>query len=481
MPKRSLPLVGFATGLILALGAAGCGGGEEADPDAVNARLRDLLPGLVEPTNQSIEFAGESTALAGLSDSMAAIDESLNLPFSIAPIDISTSEDGAVAVALPEGEQTGEEVADSLAERLFTAENYEGEGVYRIPLDMVCPADAETGQVDPECAETWARAELRIKVEVVDDGLDFTLLVGPDRSAPLTLELRRNRITVAVDLGEAADAIAFLAPETELPEVLEGVVAFSLVVNGPEDISFEIAVRESVRVEANTADGRISFSTEAKEPLASLRIEVAVRRLTALFDLGRTQLSMPNQMNDESSLAAGIWSIDWRGLSFTATAQDGADEIVIDNIGLGDDTSTIKLDDTQLIGVDLNPNDGRRYTMTLRPDPAGGLPIVTFEPGVELLIDVFLQPLADAGDLIDPWLLDDSYRIALTGDAPATQSIAPDDVAGTPGALRIARGTLAIESETASVTVSAGQCLLADEVSDGEHPLLGGLAAGACP
>jgi hypothetical protein len=190
---------------------------------------------------------------------------------------------------------------------------------------------------------------------------------------------------------------------------------------------------------------------------------------------------MPNQMNDEGSLASGIWAIDWRGLSFTATAQDGADEIVIDNIGLGDDTSTIKLDDTQLVGVDFNRNDGRRTKMTLRPDPAGGLPIVTFEPGVELLIDVFLQPLADAGDSIEPWLLDDSYRIALSGDAPATQSIAPDEVAGTPGALRVARGTLAIESDTASVTVAAGQCLLADEVTEGEHPLLGGLTAGACP
>ena len=481
MSKRSLTLTCFTTGLAFLLVAVGCGGSEEADPDAVNARLRAVLPGLVEPTSQTIEFAGESTALAGLGDSMAAIDDSLGLPFSIAPIDISTSDDGALAVALPEGEQSGEEVADTLAERLFNADNYEGDGVYRIPVDLVCSADDETGEMDPECVEQWERAELRIKVELADDGLDFTLLIGPDRSAPLTLELRPGRISVVVDLGETADAIRFLAPEAELPDVLEGVVAFSLVVNGPQDVSFAIAVREAVRVEASTDDGRIAFATDARDPLASLRIEVAARRLTALFDLGRTQLSMPNQMGDDSSLAAGTWSIDWRGLSFTATAQDGADEIVIDNIGLGDDTSTIKLDGTQLVGIDLNPADGRRAKLTLRPDPAGGLPIATFEPGLEVLIDVFLQPLADAGDLIDPWLLDDSYRIALSGDRPATQSIAPDELSGTPGALRIARGQLAIESQTASVTVSTGQCLLADPVTDGEHPLLGGLAAGACP
>ena len=480
MHRRRLPLVSLSSVLAL-LVAAGCGGGEEADPDAVNGRLREMLPGLVDPTSQSLEFAGESTALAGLGDSMAAIDESLNLPFSIAPIDLSSSDDEALAVALPDGEESGEDVAESLAQRLFTAENYEGDGVYRIPVDMVCPADEETGETDPACVEEWERAELRIRAEFTGDGVDFTLLVGPDRSAPLTLELRPARITVVVDLGEAAEAIRFLAPDAELPDVLEGVVAFSLVVNGPADVSLEIAVREAARVEASTADGRISFSTDAKDPLASLRIEVAARRLTALFDLGRTQLSMPNRMNDEGSLAPGIWSIDWRGLSFTATAQDGDDEIVIDNIGLGDDTSTIKLDDTQLVGIDLNPADGRRYKMTVRPDPAGGLPIVTFEPGFELLVDVFLQPLADAGDLIDPWLLDDSYRIALSGSSPATQSIAPDETAGTAGALRIARGQLAIESDTASITVATGQCLIADEISEGEHPLLGGLAAGTCP
>src|SRR5262245_46102676 len=119
MLKRSLPLVCCTAGLALALVATGCGGGEEADPEAVNARLHEVLPGLVDPTNQSIDFAGDSTALAGLGDSMAAIDDSLNLPFSIQPISISTTSDGAVAVALPEGEQSGEEVADSLAERLF--------------------------------------------------------------------------------------------------------------------------------------------------------------------------------------------------------------------------------------------------------------------------------------------------------------------------------------------------------------------------
>jgi hypothetical protein len=469
MVQRSLASGPFVA--LLVFTAAACGG-EEADPDAVNSRLRQILPGLVEPTSAAIELAGESTALAGLESSMAAIDDSLALPFAIGVL--GSDEEEILPASLPD-EQSGDEVAGELGETIFNEENYEGDGVYRIPAELLCPAD-ETGNVDPECLTEFERAELRIKVELVDDGLDFTLLVGPDRAAPLALELRPARASVVVDLAEAAEAMELLAgDEIELPQVLEGVVALTLLINGPQDVSFQVAVREAVRIESEG----ISFSTEAADPLASLRVEVAARRLTALLDLGRTRLSMPQSMNDEGSLASGLWSVDWQGLSFTATAQDGADEIRIDDIGLGDDTSTIKLDDVQLVGIDLNPADGRRAAVTLRPDPAGGLPIVSFEPGLELVIDVFLQPLADAGDLVDSWLLDDTYRILLDGDQPATQSIEPG--AETPGALRVARGTLAIESDTASVTVATGQCLLADPVTEGEHALLGGLVAGSCP
>jgi hypothetical protein len=241
MRNRSLAIVSITTGLAVLIGA-GCGGGEEADPEAVNARLRDLLPGVVDPTSRSIEFAGESTSLAGLGDSMAAIDDSLDLPFSISPIDLSSQDDGAVAVALPEGEESGAEVADSLAERLFTADNYEGDGVYRIPVDMVCAADDTTGEMDPECVEQWERAELRIKVELVDDGLDFTLLVGPDRAAPLALELRPARVTVVSTSARRPTPFAS-SPRGRAARRARGVAAFSLVVNGPDDVSFGIAVR----------------------------------------------------------------------------------------------------------------------------------------------------------------------------------------------------------------------------------------------
>ena len=185
---------------------------------------------------------------------------------------------------------------------------------------------------------------------------------------------------------------------------------------------------------------------------------------------------------DAESLATGTFTLDWKGLSFTATARDGDDVVRIDNIGLGDSTSRIKLDDHTLIAVDLNPSADRRFALSVRP-ASTGLPLVTFAPELDLSLAFDMRPLADAGDLIDSWLVHETYRITFDGDEPTWQAIAEDPIAGTPGALRIRSGELNLASSAADapVTVSAGGCLVADPVDAGEHPILGAVAAGDCP
>lgn len=476
-------LVRLAAGLLPLVAACS---EPEADPDAVSERLLAVLPGVVDPAADSLSVAGDSTALASLSDSLTAVDGALGLPFTLSP---TSDGDTVPTIALAEGDSEegidGDEVAQRLIDTIFTAENYEGDGVYRVRGADFCPVD-ETDTPDPECVDQIDRAELRIKVEIAGDGLDFTLLVGPDRAAPIIVELRSNRITVVVDLDESAEAAAWIGSvtgeEIELPEVMTGQTAFSLLVDGPQQVSIEIAVREAVRIEAEIEGGRFVYATEARDPLASISIDAALRELTALFDLGPTELSMPWQRLDAESLATGTFTLDWKGLSFTATARDGDDVLRIDNIGFGDSTSRVKLDDHTLVAVDLNPSAGRRFALSVRP-ASTGLPLVTFAPELDLSLAFDMRPLVEAGDVIDSWLVHETYRITFDGDEPTWQAIAEDAVAGTPGALRIASGELNLASSAADapVAVSAGQCLLADPVDAGEHPVLGAVAAGDCP
>lgn len=471
----------FATGLALSALAFGCGGSSGAEPGDVQGQISAHIPGLFDAAKDGADQAAGSTALAGLTDSLASID-SLGMPFQLAP---GTTDDGTAlrTFSLEDGDPTGDEIAQWLNDNIFTDANYVGDGQYRIPADLVC-ADPETGAVDPECADMWNQVDVRIHAELAGDGIDFTLLIGPNDAAPLLVEVRSDRLTLAVDLGGAAAAVDHVASVTgesaDLPEVLEGVVALTLRIPSENAVSFELAVREAIAIEVAGASP-MSFSTAAKDPLAQLLIDGVEREIVASFDLGRTTLSMPWSEWDWTSLATGTMNLDWQGLSFTAVVADGSNQIAIGNIGLGDGTSTLSLDDTALVSIDLNADSGRRFDLTLSPDPAGGLPIASFDPGMDLTVDVFMQPLADAGDFVDPWLLDDTYRFAIEGDQPATQSIAGDANLGTPGALRVQSGTMTVSSTTDSVVVNAGQCLVADTVESGENPVVGAVAAGACP
>jgi hypothetical protein len=159
------------------------------------------------------------------------------------------------------------------------------------------------------------------------------------------------------------------------------------------------------------------------------------------------------------------------------------DELLIEGIGLGDDSSIVRLDDHELLSIDLNADSGRRADVSVRPAAGGGLPTFAFDPGLDLVVAFDLRPLAEAGDAVDSGTLHETYEIAFAGEHPAWQPIADDPIAGTGGALRIADGTLRLSTTAvpSAVVVPSGRCLLSDPVEAGEHPVLGGLTSGECP
>lgn len=470
MIRNAFTAVTLATALL----AAACGG-EEADPSTVQTRLDATLPGLVDSTLASTGFVADSALLAQLSDGFAALDT------TFAALPFAGDEEPLPAELDDDGELSGQELVDFLVENVFTEEAYEGDGVYLLGPELLCPTDFD-GAIDPECADLVTQAELRIRVALAGDGLDFTLLVGPDRAAPLALELRTDRASLVGDLAEAAAAAEHLASitdgELELPDVLEGVVALSLIVHGAEDVSVELAVRQPIRVEGSFPEvGMVAFSTAAADPLASLRFDGPNQRLTAAYDLGRTRLQAPYSAIDPLSLASGTFDLDLQGASATLVLEDALEALVVANIGFGDGTSTISLDEFELVALDFNAEAGRRMALTIAPTDA--LPSFTFDPELDLALAIDLTPLADAGDDVPSYLLEEQYTVTADGSMPTLQPVLAAD--GTSGGLRVASGNLRIASATDEVVVPTGACLLADELAPGEHEILGYLASGDCP
>lgn len=483
-PKNRLGLLGLLAGAILVTPA--CGGNDAAAPAAAQARIHDTVPRLVDDSVGALEFLGDSETWNGFAASM----DSMNVAFSAMPFEFPFADETVtygkrVIYADPIGEETeGEAFARFLAEKVFTEANYEGDGVYRLHGADFCPADELTGVPDPECVADFDAAEIRIRAETAGDGLDLTLLIGPGRAEPLVLELRSASVALMADLAEAKEAIQHLASVAgeaiELPSVMEGRVSISLTVNGPKDVTLAGQVRQDVRIEAATADGPFAFSTAAKDPLWSIRAQGIERRLSLDLDLGVTTASFP-AMTDTGVLM-GQMAIDWKGLSASVVLEDGATSLVVNDIGIGDGQSTVKLGDETLLAFDLNADAGRRYALSIDP-VAGELPTFSFEPKLDLSVYVHLAPLA-AFEFVESYLMDETYRIVFDGATPTAQPVEASWDGAFPGGLRIVSGTLSVSSSAAAapVVANAGQCLIgADEVTAGEHPLLGYLAAVSCP
>jgi hypothetical protein len=260
---------------------------------------------------------------------------------------------------------------------------------------------------------------------------------------------------------------------------MTGKLAIELQRNGEQDFTLSGSVLDAVDVEGSLADGPFALGVAAKDPLWSLHADGVVRTLDVTLDLGEVTLTAPWIDLFKTSLARGTFALDWKGLSAHVALDDGAKTLDVTNIGLGDGTSTIKLDATTLVAIDLNAQTGRRFDLTVSP-VAGELPSFAFAPGLSLKAAFHLQPLADAGDTVADYLRDEIYDVTI---GRLVQPVAADAVSGFPGGVKVLEDSITIAAERAgaSVTAPTGMCLVGDPLTAGEQPIIGLFAVRACP
>lgn len=487
--RLSLSRSWLATVAVASLGAAACGPADKgAGPAEVQQRIQATVPGMSESLSRSMERWGENQNLSSLSQSLDTVSASFERLFP----GLVTEEEVAEPLArlLPaEGDETGEEVdmgaeIEALAEKIFTDENHEGNGVYRVRGALFC--EDIDGVVDPDCAAQIDDMELRIHAVEAGDGLDLGFRVGPDQAEPFGLELRTDRLSLVLDLADLKGAIEFLGEDEEtaaaLPQVMEGVLAFSLLAPSENEVEVQVAVREELRFETDSSGSgsAMKISTAARNPLFSMLM--GETSLVMTVDVGRTRVSGPWGDIQGDGLELGNLDIDWQGLTYQIDLSADSDSVAVRNIGLGDGTSTIKLDSETLLSVDLNKDSGRSFDLELSLDEAG-LPVLAIAPGVDLQVSYNLEALVEGGVAIDAPVYRSSYAMSLRGDAPVVQPVDADAISGFPGGLRVVSGEIEVSAEDAaeSVVVPAGKCLVELEPAADAHPLIGALSAVDCP
>lgn len=462
---------------LLALGLAACGGSDSpAEPAEAQSRLRATVPTISTAATNGFNVLDQMPAMDWIDSSLATTSTS----FGNLPIEIPSLGDDVVFASLTKAMKADGDDADieALIELFFNDSNYEGDGYYRLDAESLCLVD---DVVDSACVQEVDSAELALRAVLAGDGLDISLAVGPERAEPFTLRLRSNLLGLVVDLDEGKKAITHLAlitgEEVELPDVMEGVFAFTMTVENEQRVVLDAAIEQAARIEARTPEGPFSFSSAAKTPLLALTLDGARQEVQFALDIGRTQLSAPwSSIETESLVDSGVYALDFAGASYTTTLRADDQSIDITNIGLGDGTTTLKLDDHVLFAMDLNADAGRRFNMTVSPT-ADGNASFAIDPSYDLSLRYDGRPLADAGDLIEDFLLDETYRVSFTGSNPTFE------VDAAAGGFRVTSGTLTISSTAAAedVVVSAGQCLIENFVpANGAHAVLGLLDVSDC-
>ncbi len=340
--------------------------------------------------------------------------------------------------------------------------------------------------IDEECLDTYKKMQLRIKATLVgSDGVDFVIMFGPDRISPLRIEARPTRLAVEADLGAAKETYEFLAPimgeESEaIAEVIEGVIRAEIRINGEQDVTLLGSILEAIKVEVAEPRGTVSLGLAASDPLASIHVQGLSQTMSLAINAGAFDLSLPYAIVTENDASTGTFAVHLDGLSASASLLSDNDVLTVTGIGLGDAPSTIKLDDTTLVEVNLNEDSGRRLALEIAPN--AGVASFTVTPELALEIVTNLAPIAADDPEIPAYMHDETLGVTLTGISDAMVVPVPASLTF-PGGLKVVRGALLLTaaSDGSVVQVNEGECLVSDELVAGEHELLGYFAASACP
>ena len=316
-------------------------------------------------------------------------------------------------------------ITKMLEEQLFTDANHLGNGIYRVPVSLVCADD------DADCANSYAKVQPRVRVASDDDELVFFVQIDKNHDEPLSLSLSHDRIAVTVNLDEATDAMAALGEGSSAK--LSGAVTGSLTILGAAHAKLAVDIDRAISVELDDT----KFATAASHLLA-VDLDGNASKASLSVALGETTAHVPGDSFDPR-----VRDYSLAGLTVDATF-DGT-TVALSNVSLGNKTLSIKVAAQDALAVDLNSSNGRKLSATLANDT------LTVSPLFDLQIKQDHTLLGDEQPTFD------ITRVKLEGSLRSHEET---------GAVEVVNGAFAITTNPAEYgfSASAGQCVLgADE------------------
>jgi hypothetical protein len=394
----------------------------------------------------------------------------------------------------------------TLREQIFTKENLEsesnGSAIYRLGPNALCGAPDAPAQgsssggpapqspsdsgMDPNCVDLVNRLEVRLRLSSAGgDNVDVAVLLTPDRRNPATLELHTDHAGVVVNLGEIKGTLDALGEDTGSLVSLAGKLDFEIKRNAELDYSFLASVLEDVEVGVRQDFGDTMHVGVGKSvPTFELRFDGKGRTVTGTLDVGAITLEGPlNAFRDAFDpeeydpsgnpvprpVYQGTVEGMLAGLEAGVTLDGSSDKITLDHVGLGDQTSTLKVDQNVIAALDVNPAAGRHFDLLL--DKQQNDTLATFTPTLDVSLLLKFAPLLAQIPDLSPGVLDNTLHLWFDGTNPSVQT-GNDE-------LRVVNGTLHYtdaHDPSHDMTANAGSCVRTSDAESGS-----GFVVASCP
>lgn len=389
-----------------------------------------------------------------------------------------------------------DDLVKELKEKIFTPENLESESdgtaTYLLGPKTFCtvtvsssspvpsggvagssasqPAPTTESSLDPDCVDEINRLAPRLRLSSPSSGnVDVALLLTSAKLNPVTLELYQDHAGIVLDLGALKQTLDSAHEDTGSLVSMTGKLGFEVKKNAELDYSLEANVLTDVLIGVKADTGEIaSIGLGKSDPTLELRLDGNAKKVTGTLDYGTISVQGPlNAFRDvfdpETYDDAGypiprptyVGALDGllAGIEASVTLDGNMDRLTLAHLGLGDQTSRLKLDSDVLATLDLNPDAGRHFDLTLEKDPAGT--IFTFTPTVDATLALNFAPLAKQLSSIAPEILNNTLHFWFEGQNPSVQKHGDEQ-------LKVLSGTLHYTSSydaTQNVTAAAGSCL----------------------
>jgi hypothetical protein len=289
----------------------------------------------------------------------------------------------------------------------------------------------------------------------------------------------------------------FLAAEDQknLPEHLVGVVGGSLEKRADYDFAISTSVVEKFDLLVGQAKGKpVAVTVLPSDPTALLTLNSVTNTLDYATNLGAADVQVAGAAVCDDSCGTqekvGTFSGHLGGFTGEFSTRKAATELTFSGLGIGSDATKVALNGDPLGTLDVNPNDGRKLSVTFKKTTEGTL--ITFDPALDIKLAMMLNKLSESLRVDMPeWLSNEIFEVML-GGAGKPSVLLPAATCDTYGEVtsksevKVVSGNLSLSSSSLAspVNVPANMCLVPvdslDSSSNSKTNPFGRVRAGTC-